>query len=520
MRGSSWSHNVRQESWAAFEKYLKEAKTILEAAAAKRPDRPEAFSHLITVGKGLSLSTPQRRAWFDQAKKADPSFFYAYENFMDSIKQRWGGSDGEVKSFAQASVASAPAHSRMPMLIVSMHVELSESTQSGAAWFAKPQVWKELDQAFQTQEKNQDGYLSSYDRTNWTRWAIACGDTKRALEQLDKLGIYAHYAYETERDSGYGRWPNLGAFLKDRTAVLNANGQATSFEAQQAWFFAGLSETIARKPDFINLRQSRAFAYRDAGRFEEAMVDLEFLAQQDPKNTDNDYFMGTIALQSLNDPARAIKHYDRVLAAFPTAYRTQRDKAIALVRLDRNDEALAVIKKMMQESPDRASELTPLVNGYAPSHKFEAGLSHLPVIISLTPVTGENEFILVRSCLALSACMETMTQYKGALDTMQKAVDLFPNNYYANVELSRQLISGLDPALRDYPRGIKYGEHALPLADQPDYALAYMLGKAYELTKQPAEAIAMYQLVLRLKPDMAEAQTRISEVKAGRLRTE
>ena len=105
-RGSSFANKVKPEGWKGFEESLALARKDLEASWRKRPDRPEAASRMILVSKADRQPGESPRLWFDRTVAARIDYMLAYAALIDSLRERWGGSEDELLAFARECAAT------------------------------------------------------------------------------------------------------------------------------------------------------------------------------------------------------------------------------------------------------------------------------------------------------------------------------------------------------------------------------------------------------------------------------
>ena len=114
-----------------------------------------------------------------------------------------------------------------------------------------------------------------------------------------------------------------------------------------------LSEALRLKPDFTPAHQARGWLLGREGKWEEALPDVKFVVEREPKNSMALFQMGRICLE-LDRPADAVEFLERARELTPEHAGVLKQLHRALRSLGRNDEAAAVLAKLKTAEPDRA----------------------------------------------------------------------------------------------------------------------------------------------------------------------
>lgn len=134
--------------------------------------------------------------------------------------------------------------------------------------------------------------------------------------------------------------PGISLRLADRYVQL---GQAEQSEA----VLRELQERSPRNPAAVS---RLAELYLRSGRIPEASRQLEALRKIDPANPVTYYFLGVVALQE-KQFERARNHFERAVLLNPALEPAQTDLAVALLSLNRPEDAVAVLDRARKEVP-------------------------------------------------------------------------------------------------------------------------------------------------------------------------
>jgi hypothetical protein len=100
-RGGGYASDVTEEGWKGFRQSLAKAREALSASWKLRPDRPEAAAIMVNVALSAPHPDESPRTWFDRTVAARFDYMPAYDNLLNALRQRWGGSDEQILSFAR-----------------------------------------------------------------------------------------------------------------------------------------------------------------------------------------------------------------------------------------------------------------------------------------------------------------------------------------------------------------------------------------------------------------------------------
>ena len=101
-RGTGYADTVSESGWKLLAERTAKAKQILDEAQTLSTKDPEWYVAMQDVALG-DWEPAAQRVLFDQAVKFDPTYYYYYRLYANSILPKWGGEVGEVDKFLQQS---------------------------------------------------------------------------------------------------------------------------------------------------------------------------------------------------------------------------------------------------------------------------------------------------------------------------------------------------------------------------------------------------------------------------------
>jgi hypothetical protein len=108
VRGKGLAISVADEAWPVFRANIADARRLLEEAVKLQAKDGEAYYLLIEVAKTEGLPLEQARAWLDEGRKVDPTYFWMYTTMAEYLLPRWHGQPGDVEKFALEMAKSLP----------------------------------------------------------------------------------------------------------------------------------------------------------------------------------------------------------------------------------------------------------------------------------------------------------------------------------------------------------------------------------------------------------------------------
>lgn len=203
--------------------------------------------------------------------------------------------------------------------------------------------------------------------------------------------------------------------LADRYAQL---GQAEESEA----VLRELQERSPRNPAAVS---RLAELYLRSGRIPEASRQLEALRKIDPANPVTYYFLGVVALEE-KQFERARNHFERAVLLNPALEPAQTDLAVALLSLNRPEDAVAVLDRARKEVPP--SFRLEYLSGVARSQlkRFDQALEAYSAAETLG-ATNQPPLTDHRFYFQVGALLERKGDEARCIEYLEKSLELKPD---------------------------------------------------------------------------------------------
>ena len=209
--------------------------------------------------------------------------------------------------------------------------------------------------------------------------------------------------------------PGVSLRLADRYVQL---GQADQSEA----VLRELQERAPRNPAALS---RLAELYLRSGRIPEASRQLEALRKIDPANPVTYYFLGVVALQE-KEFERARNHFERAVLLNPALEPAQTDLAVALLSLQRPEDAVAVLDRARKEVPP--SFRLEYLSGVARSQlkRFDQALEAYSAAEKLG-ATNQPPLTDHRFYFQVGALLERKGDEAKSIEYLEKSLELKPD---------------------------------------------------------------------------------------------
>ena len=209
--------------------------------------------------------------------------------------------------------------------------------------------------------------------------------------------------------------PGISLRLADRYVQL---GQADQSEA----VLRELQERAPRNPAALS---RLAELYLRSGRIPEASRQLEALRKIDPANPVTYYFLGVVALQE-KEFERARNHFERAILLNPALEPAQTDLAVALLSLQRPEDAVAVLDRARKEVPP--SFRLEYLSGVARSQlkRFDEALEAYSAAETLG-ATNQPPLTDHRFYFQVGALLERKGDEVKSIEYLEKSLELKPD---------------------------------------------------------------------------------------------
>jgi hypothetical protein len=181
-RGPGFASTVSASGWRLLAERTAKAKQILEETSALSTKDPEWYVAMQNVALAQGWEPTAKQALLEQAIKFEPTYYYYYRMYADSIQPRWGGEDGEVGRFLQkaADQLGGDAGDIVYFRVAGYLVCLCQTDQQLNL------AWPRIQKGFEAAEKR---YGASPENWNlMAHMAVSFGECETADKLLIRIG--------------------------------------------------------------------------------------------------------------------------------------------------------------------------------------------------------------------------------------------------------------------------------------------------------------------------------------------
>jgi tetratricopeptide (TPR) repeat protein len=288
---------------------------------------------------------------------------------------------------------------------------------------------------------------------------VRLGDVNGGVEDLRHAVALSPASGETYANLAYALWiaGRLPEALEAaRTALkLDANNPGAQYYAARLILDSGgnldeaiqhLERAIELNPEEVGIRFDLFSAYRERGDMVHAGAQVRLLRLALPPDSAQLFYVDGLLAADLGHLSVAIDDFRRALAANPRLDPARLDLALALIKVERWNEAVEVLSALARDLPDSypAAYFHALAlqnTRQAPEAEKEAHRA-----IQLNPQSADAYTLL-------GILLSERGAYADAIASLQNAVRLEPNSFDAHLYLGRALyaqsnLAGARDALR------------------------------------------------------------------------
>ena len=187
----------------------------------------------------------------------------------------------------------------------------------------------------------------------------------------------------------------------------------------------------------------------------------------------------------------ALEAYEKALICDQQADYIVKKLPLIYLRLQQDDEAIAVLEGYLQKNPDETGARMLLAKIFIRRHAFDQAISQYRLIHRKNP--HETQSLLFLSELHISR-----RQLDKAIDVLQQVLAISPENYPAHVLLARIFVDQ-----KKVDRALKHYRKALTINWSTE--LEMELGDFYLQQKEYTKAQRLYKKIVLREPDNEEA---------------
>ena len=198
-RGAGFANTVTDGQWELFHQRLSYAAQAFQNGWTLDPSDSAAPRNMLSVVMGESMGEDAANACFKRAVMAEPENLFNYDQRLNMLLPRWGGSRERVLELGRQCLKKAQADKgkfgHLARVLIAGHCSLSDEwdwNRPKNGYWLQDDVWPDLDAAFKViLELNP--HSREY-RTQYAYKAWRCHQWQTAQEQFKKLGDKPLYA--------------------------------------------------------------------------------------------------------------------------------------------------------------------------------------------------------------------------------------------------------------------------------------------------------------------------------------
>jgi tetratricopeptide (TPR) repeat protein len=282
---------------------------------------------------------------------------------------------------------------------------------------------------------------------------------------------------------------------------LNKLGCTLANRQQYALAIPYFDAALKAKPDFLEVHNNLAEAYRLLGKTNEANLHLRLLLEQSTRNAGP---LTNVAdgLVSQGRYATAVPYYEAALRAGADEASVHFHLANALVKIGKVDEAIAHYRQALKQKPDYTEAHNNLGMAFAAKGKLDDAVSQFREAVRCQP--GD-----VVSRVNLGRALNDQRKFAEAIQVFNDALRLAPQNpeLHANLAVAFGMKGDSDQAVSQFRETLRLRPN--------DVVAHFNLANILAFQHQTNEAIGHYTEALRLKPDFAEARRALEALRSS-----
>ena len=184
-RGSGAAHEVKQESWAPFFRYIAKAREHLEQHKRVASIDPRWYETMITVARAENWRREAFDALLNEALSREPLFYETYFRALEYLLPKWHGGTQDIEAFAQES-AHRTARQEGRGLYARIYWYASQAQYGNDLFSESKAVWPRMRAGFDDVVKR---YPDAWNLNHYAKFACLAQDRQKARELLERKDI-------------------------------------------------------------------------------------------------------------------------------------------------------------------------------------------------------------------------------------------------------------------------------------------------------------------------------------------
>jgi hypothetical protein len=191
-RGNGMGDTVTDEGWKLFRERLIDAEDFATRGAAAEPLDGRCAASMITICMGLGFDRTVMERWFARAMLANPDNYSACIAKYTYLAPKWHGSAQEELDFGRQCAEFGSVRSRIPTILVDIHVDLSANSDEPDDYFAQPEVWADIEGVYKKlladSKTERELNRLRFDRAKYIQYAYRCRQWQTLLDLEKEFG--------------------------------------------------------------------------------------------------------------------------------------------------------------------------------------------------------------------------------------------------------------------------------------------------------------------------------------------
>lgn len=189
-RGSGWANSVTEDGWKLMKERLAVAEEELTAAWALDPTHSAAADGMVHILIGIGGGRERMEEWFKRAMAVNPYDATACSYKVNYLEPKWHGSNADLLAFGRECLKTGDWYSDVPFTLADVHILLARNSGDVSAYFRKPEVWKDMEEVYETglKARPKDSQL----RTRYLKMAMFAEKWELADRLFKLLGDEAY----------------------------------------------------------------------------------------------------------------------------------------------------------------------------------------------------------------------------------------------------------------------------------------------------------------------------------------
>jgi len=269
-RGGAYAYKVTAEGWEGFAKELAAAEEHLVAAHQLHPEFPEPAAIMIIIAMA-GHSALSEREWFDRSVAAQFDYPPAYNNLLQALQPRWGGSHRAMYKFGVECLDTGRFDTKVPRFFLKVVWDIGSEMDDWRTVYQRPNTYRHMKVFFNgvltepSRKPEQDYFKSAYGIIAWA--AEEYQDARKLFDELgDKVDLTAFREGSLDVDAVLGDvYLRTGTESEAYIAAEKLFDKSQSVKAIS--LYEGLGEEATDNPHIRALLQDRLATLKMKKRF-------------------------------------------------------------------------------------------------------------------------------------------------------------------------------------------------------------------------------------------------------------